>query len=111
MDDQELDDWFGEEREKLETTYMTGAEKRVEPEKLRAAFDKGFKDLVAQYQKKQAQIYATQRRQAAIQKPIHRFKENRDLAIRAIKDEWTLFIAHIKAWFFHQKIKRILRQR
>ncbi len=111
MDEMELDDWFGEEREKLETTYMAGAEKRAEPEKLRAAFDKAFKELVAHYQKKQEQIYAAQRRQAAIQKPIARFKENRDLAIRVMKDEWTLLVARIKTWFFHQKIKRILKAR
>lgn len=111
MDEQELDDWFGEEREKLETTYYESAQAGKDLEKLRVTFDTNLRKLLAQYQTKQSQLYDQERRRAALAKPIARYHAFVDERKQRIDEWWTGLVTGVRAWFFHQKIKRILKSR
>ncbi len=110
MEEQELDEWFADARDALEAAYYKGAEARKDPEQLRQAFEAGLRKLLADYQDRQAKIYAQARRRAALQKPLVRYRVWRDERQAAMREWWTRTETGVRAWWFHRKIRRLLRK-
>lgn len=107
MDDAELDDWFGQEKDRLEDRFY--AEK--DTTKAKEQFDRDYRKLLAAYQRKQEDIYAHQRRHAALQKPIRRWKEAWHLRVAMARGWFEERKLAVRKWLFDRKIKRILQDR
>lgn len=111
MDDAELDEWFNEEREKLETVLFEALLNNKNAEQARLVFDKKYRKLIAQLQKKQDQNYDHARRMVKIQKPIDKIKAIFENTTTTISIWWTKVREAVRRWFFERKIKRILRDK
>lgn len=110
MEEQDLDEWFTDAREALESAYYKGAEERKDPEHLRQAFEIGLRKLLADYQDRQVRSYAQARRRAALQKPLARYRAWRDERHAAVREWWFRIQTAARTWWFHRKIKRLLRK-
>jgi bisphosphoglycerate-dependent phosphoglycerate mutase len=110
MEESELDEWFNEQREKLEEKVYADINGK-NPQRAKEEFDKRYRALIAEFQKKQAQIYESKERSARMQKPIAAVKLNLGLAWQACTGPFRRMKPAIKKWFFERKIRKILRDK
>jgi len=74
MDEQELEEWFHEQKEALEEAFQKAVQEHLnDPEHVKASYDTKYRKLIATYQKKEEQLYVHEQRMAAINKPATRF--------------------------------------
>ncbi len=114
MDDMELDDWFNEEREKLETVLLEALQNNKQSDNAdnaRKIFDKKYKKLIVSFQKQQEQSYTKKRRLEQMQKPIDKMRAKYENISSAVSAWWTKRKEAVRRWFFERKIKRILRDK
>ena len=109
VDEQEVEEWYDEERERLETAYYDGALASLDADQLKAAFDHGLRQLLTDYQRRQEKLASEQRRRAALQKPIARARAWMEERRRGWNAWWARRATIARTWLFHQRIKRILR--
>jgi hypothetical protein len=111
MDDAELDDWFTEEREKLEERFLYAVQENKGPERAKVAFERKYRSLIAKYQREQQAIYDHKRRSEAIQAPITKWKAR----IAEKQDDlglwWAARKTAVRKWFFDRKVRRILKDK
>ena len=110
MEDSELDDWFTEEREKLEEKVYLGLQGK-NPIKAKEDFDKQYRALILEFQKKEQQIFDSRERNAKIQAPIRHAKERMSLFFKKIQSWLAAQKLAIKKWFFDRKIRKIVRDK
>ena len=111
MDELELDEWFNERRDELESEFINSLQKSKDHEKARVQFDKKYSNLIKEFQEKQKSMYDNKKRIHDIQAPWIKFKlwfvnlfEKIGLLYDKIKES-------IRKWFFERKIKKILRDK
>lgn len=109
MEESELDEWFNEQKELLEERFYQRAAK--DSLKAKEEFDVAYKKLIVNFQQSQQDIYAKQKRNAALQKPIARARERINLFFTSISMWFSVKRESVKRWFFEQKIKRILKDK
>lgn len=102
MDEQELDDWFRQQRSRLEERFSAHRDT--------ARFDRDYRRLLATYQRRQEAIYARSQRRAAREKRIGQWKERWQGCFESLRQAVASRKARLKAWLFNQRIRRILRQ-
>lgn len=109
MEEPEIDEWFSEEKERLEERFYAEAQKDVAKAKER--FDHDYRKLILNFQAKQEQSYDAAKRKAALQKPLARFKERRRLAAEAVRQWWQQRTLALKKWWFDRKVRRIIKDK
>lgn len=109
MEESELDEWFNEEKEKLEERFYLEAEKDVY--KAKDHFDKDYQTLIKLFQQKHDKLYDQQVRAAKMRKPIERFQAKIELKKMLTKQWINEKKLAVKKWIFDQKIKRILKDK
>jgi hypothetical protein len=107
MEDSEVDDWFNEQKEKLEEKFYASKDQV----KAKEEFDVAYRKLILGLQQKQEAIYEHKMRMAAMQAPIGRIRDKTKLFFASIGVWFTLKKQAVKKWFFDQKIKRILKDK
>jgi hypothetical protein len=111
VEDGELDEWFVEERNKLEEEYYNAAKARKDSEKIRARFDKKYKALIAKLQHEQNKNYDHARRNAALLGPFRRVRAWMKLTIKQLEERWKNRGHPVRRWLFERKIKRIIKDK
>jgi CRISPR/Cas system CMR subunit Cmr6 (Cas7 group RAMP superfamily) len=109
MEESEVDDWFNEQKEMLEERFA--AESQKDLYKAKDRFDKDYKRLLLEFQKRHGKVYDQKLRQARMQKPIARFRERKRLLVESTDLWFTERKLAIKKWFFDQRVKRILKDK
>jgi ppGpp synthetase/RelA/SpoT-type nucleotidyltranferase len=109
MEESELDEWFTQERERLEERFYAQALKDSVAAKER--FDRDYKALITTFQHKQAQIYDAQMRSEHIHAPIARVRERVRRFLHPIKKIPRRIKRRITTWFFERKMRRILKDK
>jgi hypothetical protein len=109
MEEQELDEWFNEQKERLEERFYAEAEKDVA--KAKARFDKDYQLLIRQFQQKQGALYDQKARAARLHKPVDRMRERWRLTISEVRQWIAAKRLAVKKWRFDRKIRRILKDK
>jgi len=111
MDEAELEDWFVEERGKLEEKFLAALQVHKKPDAAKIEFDKRYRALIAKYQHEQQAIYERKRTVESIRTPIAKMRAR----ITDMHERITAWFARrktaIRTWFFERKIQRILRDK
>ncbi len=110
MDLQELEDWFSQEKERLEKQAFKSFMNSSDWTKPKKHFDKEYKKLIREYQKQQAVIYRNEKINTAVHKPIKKYHDWKTNQIIKIKQWKERKILAIKKWAFDRKIKKILEE-
>jgi hypothetical protein len=115
MEESEIDDWFNEQKEKLEEKVylIMNAQPRNEAKmaKAKEQFDKEYRALILQLQQKHEKLYDQKLRSAKLKAPFVRLSERWSLFLVQVKRWFTEKHLAIKKWLFDRKIKRILRDK
>jgi hypothetical protein len=115
MEESDIDEWFSEEKERLEERFYAAlnASKSTEKAKDNAKkrFDKDYRALIATLQKKQLDLYERKRRVAAIHAPIDKAMARMRLASMRVTQWSAAKKEAVKKWFFDKKVRRILRDK
>ena len=111
VEETELDEGFAEARERLERGYFAAVTQGKDPDKVKLVFDREYKSLIVELQKRQAQLYESRRRNAALKAPFARYASGLKLVFKRLSDKWDNRGHPIKKWRFERKIKRILKDK
>jgi len=111
MEEQELDEWFTEQREKLEARFYAVLNENKESTKEKERFEKDYQELILEFQKRQMALYAQQKRLAALQAPMARWSSQHALLQTQLENWWAGRKAAYKKWRFDRKIRRILKDK
>jgi hypothetical protein len=108
-DETEIDDWFDEEKERLEERFHT--EFMRNPERAKSRFDREYRALIIALQKKHIALYEHQLRMAKLKKPFTRMKMEVHARLDLVPPWWDARVLAVKKWWFDRKFKRILRDK
>jgi hypothetical protein len=111
MEEGELEEWFNSQKERLEAEVYAALQANKETEKAKLLFDKKYRALILELQKRENTIYEQKVR-----------AEKRRVPIQKMQTRWQEFVTPIKAkprelrmamkkWLFERKIKKILRDK
>jgi hypothetical protein len=107
VEESELDEWFGEQKERLEEEFYASKDQV----KAKERFDHKYRKLITDYQHKQLSIYEGKMRAARLKAPFVKLAERKKMILGRIGLWFTMRKQAVKKWFFDQKVKRILKDK
>lgn len=110
MDELELEDWYAQEREKLEEVVMKALQDNKHPDAAEVTFNKKYRALIKTYQEKQQTLFNKEQRSKKIAKPIARIREQITLIQQTPGFWFQRKKKEYQKWRFDRKVKRILKE-
>jgi hypothetical protein len=111
MEEAELEEWFNTQKEKLESEVYAALQANKETEKAKVLFDKKYRALIAELQRRENAIYQKGLRSERIRAPIQKFQARWESITQPIKAWPKAQKMRFKKWRFERKIRKILQDK
>lgn len=108
MDEQDLDDWFNAEQDRLEKNALSALNQNQSG--ATETFDEEHRKLIAKYQKKKDTLQRKQQMRKRIEIPIEEFRQSVREKKRAFKKKCREKQDDIRKWLFNKRFKRLIRK-